>query len=134
MYSDPIINNIMGGKSTFPPQFFPTIWADYIQPASVTSNKMAPHFIKMGGLTIPRNRSDGVEAALCGVHGGKSGKRGQYLFRSVEPTCDAFTLHPGHLKVGKPKRDPAVRDGNDDGGSDDERRALVPMRRRNNQP
>ncbi len=36
--------------------------------------------------------SNGVEAALCGVHGGKSGKRGQYLFRSLEPTCDAFVL------------------------------------------
>jgi hypothetical protein len=42
---------------------------------------------------LPRIRiggSDGVEVVLCGVHGGKFGKRGHYLFQSVEPTCTAL--------------------------------------------
>jgi hypothetical protein len=34
--------------------------------------------------------SNGVKAALCGVYGGKFGRRGQYLFQSVEPTCVAL--------------------------------------------
>jgi hypothetical protein len=35
--------------------------------------------------------SNGVKVVLCGVHRGKFGKRGQYLFRSVKPTCAALS-------------------------------------------
>jgi hypothetical protein len=37
-------------------------------------------------------RAEANWVALCGVHVGKSGKRGQYLFQSVEPTCAALVL------------------------------------------
>ncbi len=48
-----------------------------------------------GGSQSQRSRhsaeNHGVKAALCGVHGGKFRKRGQFLFQSVEPTCAALS-------------------------------------------
>ncbi len=50
---------------------------------------------------IGSSGSDGVEAALCSVHGGKPGKSGHYLFQSVEPTCVAlgtYQILAPHIK------------------------------------
>ncbi len=59
---------------------------------------------------IESGGSDGVEAVLCGVHGGKFGRRGQYQFQSVENTCAAIRpdFNPVQQNARKPKRDPAV--------------------------
>jgi hypothetical protein len=57
---------------------------------------------------LPRIRSggsNGVKTALCGVYGGKFGKRGQYLFQSLEPTCAALSTDQISTPcAGKPKR------------------------------
>jgi hypothetical protein len=55
--------------------------------------------------------SDGVEAALCGVHRGKFGKRRQYYSISrayMRGPCYIPNFGPVHQKAGKPKRDLAL--------------------------
>ncbi len=63
---------------------------------------------RKGGSRSQRSRhsaeNHGVKAALCGVHGGKFRKRGQYLLQSVEPTCAALSTT---TKGGKAKERPS---------------------------